>query len=387
MTEASTTSETHKKSGGGVSRRTVARGAAVTAWAVPVVTLATAAPAFACSSNVSATLINPTLPAYAAGNPTVVNFTVRVANSGAPATSASMTVNVPAAAGHTSAPTFSNLSGWTKSGAAAAVNGWTQTYTRASLPTGSNDLVGTVIFGDTNASPYVRWNGLPFTLGGSITAANQCSNAFTPGGVAALPSTLAVTPALSSTGNEGNFVNRWQATTAPDDDPIGSHRRYFGATTVQNTGNSTIGPITAQVTMSKNTAGRWLLEPRIAVLHAGWSLSGTAHTAGSWVFNFTTVAAAFAPSTNGGTGPTGPATATSFTTPAQPYTAPSAQFAVLFWPNASAVDSTPTVGPGSGTAFAQNRFVGTITFASTSAGQALTLATYTRSDFNNSSTD
>ena len=364
--------ESHTDAPSALRRRNVVR-AGVVAWTVPVVSVAAAAPAFACSGALSVGGTGN----YAAGNPTVVQFSLTVANSGQTVNGeVTMTLVVPAAAGHTAAPTFSTLTGLTKSGTAveAPTQVWTQTYTRPSMANGSQSVSGTITFTDPATTPYARWNGMPFTLGGSIGAANVCSAQFTGIGIAALPATLAVTPSLTSTGNENAFVDRYQHAAQA----IGNNRRYFGATTVGLSGNSSITAITATATMTKNTGGRWLNEPRIAVLHADWQADGTAHTGTHWVFNFKTIAAAFAPTTNSGPGPIGPQTRTSFTTSTQPYNAPAAQFNVLFWPAENAVDNND----GN-----QAKFIGTITFATTSAGQAVTMPTYTRSDFNTNSND
>ena len=315
---------------------------------------------------------------YASGNPTVVNFTLAVQNQVRVVTQpVTMTLVVPTSAQHSSAPTFSNLTGWTGGAVTSGPGGWTKTYTRTGFPIATENVSGSITFTDAATTPYERWNGRPFTLGGQVSAdVNGCSSGTISANVAAFTpaSTLAVTPSLTSTGNENALVDRYQHAAAA----IGNNRRYFGATTVAMSGATSIGPITATVTMTKNTAGRWLNEPRVAVLHADWQSDGTAHTATHWVFNYRTTAAAFAPTTNGGPGPLGPQTRTSFTTSTQPYNAPAAQFNVLFWPATSAVDNND----GN-----QAKFIGTITFATTTVGQAVTMPTYTRSDFNTNSND
>ncbi len=337
------------------SRRKVIAGAAAVAWSVPAITLATATPAVAASSII---VITATGSHFSATDPTGINFSLAVSNKGTqPGANVNMTVRVPLTSSG-SAPTFSTLTGWTLSGTATS-NGthWVQTYTRASLPVGNSNVSGTVTFAGT-ASPYARWSGSAFSLTGTVTATNAISANFYPGSIAAVtPSTL-----TNSTGTSKDYFDRW--VPSGDNSNIGNHRRYTAANPALS-GNATITKLHAQVSITKNSSGRWQLEPRVKIIHSEWQASSTptAHTSTHWVWKFETTAPAYAPTSNSGPGPIGPTSLVPFATPAEPWTPPSSRFSVLFWPNASAAtDGTST----------QNAFTGTVLFTTTSAGSNVT---------------
>ena len=116
------------------SRRTIVKGAAAVAWTVPAVTLMTAAPAAAASTNLHVTATGGY--ASSGANPTVVNFNLAVVVSGAkPANNLTMTLSVPPAAPHSTAPVFTAPAGWDLSGVATQPGGtgtaWVQIFVRA----------------------------------------------------------------------------------------------------------------------------------------------------------------------------------------------------------------------------------------------------------------
>ncbi len=358
---------------GNLSRRTVVRGAAAVAWTVPAVTLMTAAPAAAASTELHVTATGGY--ASSGANPTVVNFNLAVVVTGAqPANNLTMTLSVSPAAPHSTAPVFTAPAGWTLSGFATQPGGtgtaWVQTFVRTSQALGTENVSGTITFTDLASTPFDRWRGNGFTLGGTINASNQISAIFVPGSIAAATgSTLGATSAAGP-GAGPYYVERWLGTYWSD---IGDHRRWYAANPVLS-GNTSITKITAVVTMTVNASGRWNLAPRIATLHSDWQQVGSMTVSGgvrTWTFE--TIAAAYAPTTNGGPGPIGPTSYLPFTTATQPWTAANpARFSVLFWPNASATwDLFDLLG-------SQNAFTGTLTFTTTSVGVTRSAGAFSR---------
>lgn len=239
------------------SRRTILRGAAAAAWTVPAISLMTAAPAHAASTELHVTASG----AYASSgnNPTVVNYSLIVEVSGAqPAQNPTMTLSVPATAPHTTAPVFTAPAGWVLSGTAAQAGGaWIQTFRRGSQALGTENVSGTITFTDPASSPFNRWGGHGFTLDGTIHATNQISAVFVPGSVAAAnASTLGATGGFGAT----KYVERWlDRGDTGKDAGVGDHRRAVSANP-QLSGNTSITKITATVTMTTNAVGRWTLD-------------------------------------------------------------------------------------------------------------------------------
>jgi hypothetical protein len=119
----------------GVGRRALVR---TGVWAVPVVTLAVAAPAMAAHSGGSATLSFDTFNAFGAdfddsGDATTLESQVQVQNefvSGGPTlTSLSVTVTYPAGRVTGAAPTHLTGSGWGFASAAQSSGAWRYTFT------------------------------------------------------------------------------------------------------------------------------------------------------------------------------------------------------------------------------------------------------------------
>lgn len=276
---------------GAISRRTVVRGAAITAWTVPAVTLVTAAPAFALGSP---NLVITVSGSYAT-NSEVVNYTLSANNGGASASHGLVLVlGVPtSSAPHSTAPVFTAPAGWTLSGVATLSDGaWKQTLTRASLPKGTESVSGTITFQEAkNASPFERWGGKSFAFVGSLVAANGTAN-LAPGVVAAAsPSSI---DASSGTpfGKVGSV------------DPFYS---WCAVGSVWNAGYVTVGRIKALVKIPKGS-GYYSSAPEPVKHHSGWrGLDGNGTPTGNgqpvvvdagttWNLSYETTTTDFSPS-------------------------------------------------------------------------------------------
>lgn len=290
----------------GISRRTVVRGAVVTAWAVPAVTLVTAAPAFAVSatlalSGVVANYLNGSVASTV--DPTTLNVNATVVNTGTSITElAVVSVMIPGnlynVAPTGSAPGFGNaeVSGDFQSG-------WTLAFTaEAQVPTGVDNgsaFVATIALDDNGGAPYRKWAGNSFAL--TMTA--SAANATTGTGSA----TVATTP-------NGTFTNSGSSSIAMD-----SGTGAKALCTLQNfwnAGRSSIGQITVLVTIPKSSDNSWgsvwrnVPQATPAVTDGKWDFIGFDSSNNLWRWTFRSKLSAYTPVTVSGT--SGPAANNSF---------------------------------------------------------------------------
>lgn len=288
----------------GINRRTVVRGAAVTAWAVPAVTLVTAAPAFAVSSVISVTgftanYLNHTNAATV--DPTKLAVSAKFGNTGVQATKAlQFTLSIPGGLYRT-APTATTPAGWGAPAVSGSLaGGWTLVYSITDqLTAGASNILfdSTITFTDPAGSwtdaPFRRWGGTAFSLSGSATATNA-----TPAPAAV---TVAATPTVPwvstgvSVGGAGSIGIRPRV-EAKIADLYNGGRSSTGQITVvvrvNKAGNSSVFGNTPQAD-PQNTDNKWDF--------IGSNVSTTPN--GPWLFTFRSKITGYAPTTsNGGPG-------------------------------------------------------------------------------------
>ena len=294
-------------SGSGISRRTVMRGAAITAWAVPAVTLVTAAPAFA---NTSPPIVVSAFTAtYGASpvDPTKLTVSAKFTNGSAEATqNFKFTLSIPAGLyGTDSAPTPATFApiattpaGWgapTITGSNAL--GWTLVFARTAqlAPGDSLKPFDTVItFRDRADSyadrPYARWVGSSWSLSGSATMNNG--------------QTVPASVLIAATPDVPIKVVTWSVTSTGG---IGNPKAYVKIVDLYNDGRSAMGTITIDVKVNKSGSGCFSRKPQATpgvIDTTRWKFISSdlsSGDAGPWYYKFETIGTAFAPSsTNGG---------------------------------------------------------------------------------------
>jgi hypothetical protein len=315
-----------------VSRRTVVRGAAAvgaTAWTASAITLATATPALAVSSeiqisNFTANYVNHTNANTV--NPTQLQVAATFANNGVqPTVNMQFTLTIPANL-YATAPTATTPAGWgapsiSAIGGDGLANGWTLVFTRNSqIGAGQSGqpFATTITFTDPGASfgdaPFRRWAGTSFSLAGSGTATNA-----NPAGSSAL---VAATPNVTFSVSDTNAI--W-ANNAGNNSPLSGPNLRFTASKVYNAGRSSIGKMNLLIQINRPTnslgltnyfrnqpnpvatvqnGSRWQQLPGAA----GYNFNGGS---GPWQFYFETIENGFTPSTAAGgsdalDGPIGP---------------------------------------------------------------------------------
>lgn len=316
-----------------VSRRTVVRGAAAvgaTAWTASAITLATATPALAVSSeiqisNFTANYVNHTNANTV--NPTQLQVAATFANGGAqPTVNMQFTLTIPANL-YATAPTATTPTGWgapsiSAIGGDGLANGWTLVFTASTQMAagGTKAFSTTISFTDPFASfanaPFRRFAGSSFSLAGSGTATNA-----TTAGSSAL---VAATPNVTFSVDNANAI--W-ADNAGNNSPLLGPNLRFTASKVYNAGRSSIGKMNLEIMINRPNAAIWPLPENyfraapnpVATVQNGsrWQqLPGSAgynfnSGNGPWRFYFETIENGFTPSTAAGgsdalDGPIGP---------------------------------------------------------------------------------
>lgn len=236
---------------GGIGRRTVVRAGA---WSVPVVAVAVAAPALACSpvNSLAITAFSASYRDYLANTaqPTLIDVTSKATNSGSRPTSTysrtltipanlfdSVTTSVPAGYVSTPAPTV----------AGSLATGWTITYQRSAplAAHGTDNFSVTLTVGSTTANPYRGWQGPAFAMGYSANGGVTCN---APSSTYPVPATAVTTLAVTGWGAARSGSTLW----------IGTDTVNGPATTiVDNTGRKAVGPIFLDVTVPRQSSGRY----------------------------------------------------------------------------------------------------------------------------------
>jgi hypothetical protein len=262
-------------------------------WTVPVVSVAVAAPAFACS-----TVDSLVLTSFAATygvvkgdvDPTAIVVSSTVVNSGPEAiASLTRTLMIPAGLFDTvasttpvgySAPVIAGSVGTTR----------TLTYLRSgALPAGGTDSFSvTLTVGDTTAPLYRGWQGPAFTMGGEVNGGPACGVVTGAAPVAATPSTTLK-------------INGWRS------ERLASTSLWVGdenaggkaPTLVRNTGRKAAGPVTLTVTVPK-VAGAYQSVSSAPPdnITDGWefvSRTPAANADGPWHYTFRTTGGFLAP--------------------------------------------------------------------------------------------
>lgn len=274
----------------GTSRRTILRGAAMTAWAVPTVALVTAAPAFAVSSDLK---ITDFAAHYADDNsattadPTQLVVTAQIGNTGTAVTvGALVTLTIPGDL-YASAPQATTPAGFgdaTISGDLAT--GWTLTFAAtAQVPNGGSVAFNTVLTftdpGDAwTDAPFRRWAGNSFNLAATATATNASTGAGN--------ATVAATPVGGwSTSSASIAMNSGTGDTA---------RCTVGD--FWNTGRSSTGQVTLQVRINKNGGGSvWANQPNPTpgAVDGKWTFVNHDFSNDVWKYNFRSKVTGYAP--------------------------------------------------------------------------------------------
>ena len=268
---------------GGIERRTVVRAGA---WSVPVVAVAVAAPAHACSPTDSLGFLT-FAASYRnyntnAAEPTLIDVTSTVRNNGSkPTATFTVVLRIPAG-------TFDSVtSGPPPTGYAAPVivdegtAGFKLSYQRnAPLPAKTTDSFNvTLTVGDTSAPAYRGWQGPAFAMGYAADGGITCNK---PGGTFPVPATAVTTLAITGWGAVRNDTILW----------IGTDTVNGTATTiVDNTGRKAVGPIFLDVTVPKQSSGRFQSVQTPANpgnVPADWFFVGRADNPNSWTYTFRT---------------------------------------------------------------------------------------------------
>lgn len=289
----------------GVSRRTVVRGAAVTAWTVPAVTLVTAAPAFAVSATLNLTLVSANYTNHTnAGtvDPTELKVAATVGNSGThPTVNAGVTLTIPSGlydmAPVATAPGFGTA---VVTGSLAA--GWTLAFTAETqiAPGAANARTfnAVVKFQGAATAPYRLHAGTGFTLPLVANAANA-----TPGSSSTV---VAATP-------NGTFARSGTASIVMNS--ASGDRARCTLQNFWNAGRSSIGQITVVVMIPKGSGGSvWanIPESQPAGTDGKWTFVGSSSADNQWKYTFRSNLTAYGPATLAGTN--GPSANNSFYT-------------------------------------------------------------------------
>jgi hypothetical protein len=286
-------SGTSPDSPGAVGRRTVVRAGA---WSVPVVAVAAAAPAYACSPSTgltggsfAATYVNHATPNTV--DPTRIVVTASITNSGTASTVGfTRVLSLPANLFDTVVTTTpTGYAAPTVTGSLAV--GWTLVYPRTSqLVAGASDaFTATLTLGGTTASPFRGWQGPAFTLAGQANGGSACGTAQSTAGVQATPNTTLEVSSWRAQRTAGT-TDLWVG----DDNSGGTADTY-----VRNTGRKAVGPITLTVTVP-DARGRYASVAPAApqVTTPGWDFvarTPAGNATGPWAYTFRTTGDAVAP--------------------------------------------------------------------------------------------
>ena len=290
-------SGTSTDNAGGIERRTLVRAGA---WSVPVVAVAVAAPAFACSPKNSLVLGGFTANYrnylnMSTVDPTLIDVSSTVTNTGSQPTNLyTRTLRIPG-------NLFDSVLSSTPDDYSAPLisgnptTGWVLTYTRTNaLGVGLNktDTFNAVLTVGNTASPFRGWQGPAFPMTGEVSGGSTCNG-------------LNYSDPVETSANTTLEVITWRAFRDGLSLWVGTNAADGPATSyVQNIGRKAVGPITLSVTVP-DTAGRYNavgpLNPTNVA--SGWEFVSRTPPApnnatGDWVYMFRTVApsaAYFAP--------------------------------------------------------------------------------------------